>query len=252
MDLGRATLGAAGISASGSLLGSLLGLFSNDDTNETNLQIARNNALWNAEQAKLQRNWASTESQKQRDWQTEMSNTAYQRAKDDLQAAGINPLLAVGAQSSTPSGGMASGSSASVNNGAVVRPYSFEGVAQAANSIADYVTKKAQLDNLAADTQYKETETLLKKLDALPKKYESEISARIKQNILDQLTGEVNTSTGLAAKPYTQQMDNAVQGWLNKLETDRYINSKERAVLLDVIKGGKDFGQLLKHFKSIK
>lgn len=70
-----AALGAAGISAAGGLLGT----------------AASNQA--SAKQAKINR-----------EFQERMSNTAFQRAADDLEAAGLNRILALGSPASTPGG----------------------------------------------------------------------------------------------------------------------------------------------------
>lgn len=58
------------------------------------------------------------EAQKNRDFQERMSNTAYQRAIQDMKLAGINPLLAVNqGGASTPSGSSASSSSGHRSSG---------------------------------------------------------------------------------------------------------------------------------------
>lgn len=65
-------------------------------------------ALTPAEQAANQFN--ADEAQKQRDWEEYMSNTSYQRQVKDMQAAGVNPAMAMNGSSgaSTPSGSAAS------------------------------------------------------------------------------------------------------------------------------------------------
>ena len=68
----------------GSLVGGLLGFSGQRSANETNIAIAREN----------------------RRFQERMSNTAYQRAAKDLEAAGLNRILALGKPSSTPAGAM--------------------------------------------------------------------------------------------------------------------------------------------------
>lgn len=54
--------------------------------------------------------FTAAEAQKQRDWEEQMSNTAWQRQVSDMQAAGVNPALAMNRGSSgapTPSGSAA-------------------------------------------------------------------------------------------------------------------------------------------------
>ena len=84
--------------------------------------IAQSNSAYNAEQARLQREWTeqqsakamefnSSEAAKNRDWQKMMSDTAHQREVRDLMAAGLNPVLSAmnGNGASVGSGATASG-----------------------------------------------------------------------------------------------------------------------------------------------
>lgn len=80
---------------------------------------------YNADQAKINRDFQQTsadkamefsaaEAEKNRQWQEMMSNTSFQRAMQDLEAAGLNPkLVAQLSGASTPTGGFSSGVSAS-------------------------------------------------------------------------------------------------------------------------------------------
>jgi hypothetical protein len=67
------------------------------------------NAMSAASQSSAMR-YNAKEAQLQRDWEERMSSTSYQRSVKDLEAAGLNPILAAynGYGASTPSGGYAS------------------------------------------------------------------------------------------------------------------------------------------------
>ena len=66
-------------------LGGILGFAGQKDANEANIALAREN----------------------RKWQEKMSNTAYQRARADMAAANLNPILALGKPATTPGGNVA-------------------------------------------------------------------------------------------------------------------------------------------------
>lgn len=70
--------------------------------------MAQQNAF-NAEQARIAREYNSAEAAKDRAFQERMSSTSYRRAVTDMQAAGLNPILLAqrSSGSSTPGGSVA-------------------------------------------------------------------------------------------------------------------------------------------------
>lgn len=95
---------ALGLGKIGGALGSIAGgLFGNE---------------FQSDEATAARDWSAQEALRNREWQERMSNTAYQRQVADMQAAGLNPMLAAmkGGGASTPSGGIGGTATAGHSN----------------------------------------------------------------------------------------------------------------------------------------
>lgn len=122
MSLLALGIGALVASAVAGIAGSAINSASQERTNEANLEMNRQNNVSNIENQKLVMDYNSAEAQKQRDWETEMANTAVQRRMEDLKAAGVNPMLAVGSPAATLGGPAASASNVQQRAGEVENP----------------------------------------------------------------------------------------------------------------------------------
>lgn len=96
--------------ALGSVLGSAISggasAYGQHKANQTNIKLSREGMAFEGEQAA-----------KQMAFQERMSNSSYQRAAQDMQLAGINPMLAYAqGGASTPGGAAASGAAATVQD----------------------------------------------------------------------------------------------------------------------------------------
>lgn len=110
----------------GAIIGGLTGLFGGSETNSSNKQIAR----------------------EQMQFQERMSSTAYQRAMDDMAAAGLNPMLAYqqGGASTPP------GASVKLDNPVA------QGAASA-SQVAGIASAAAQIEQIKAGTEKMKAET---------------------------------------------------------------------------------------------
>jgi hypothetical protein len=87
----------------------------------------------------------AAEAEKLREWQERLANTSYQRAVEDLQAAGINPILAAGTPgATTPVGASAKSAAAPAGANYTVRE-SLAGIAKVAGMVLMAVNTGARL-----------------------------------------------------------------------------------------------------------
>lgn len=201
--------------AGGTMLAGYLG---GEQANKTNIAIADKTNAANQLAAQQQMNW-----------QEKMSNTAHQRAREDLRKAGLNPLLAAGSPASSPGGAAASNTPARVEN--VLGPAVQSGVASAMEAVrmGQEIKMQAEQSNLVrAQTNQANMQTTVMSKD-IPKAEIINDVYKAGKAILDRVK---------AAPQANPRMDSYMEDF-NRRHKNQNLNNYKKGMKTIQLKAGK-------------
>ena len=239
--LGGITGLLGGSSAASALIGGGLGLAGTLATNASQRGIASDTNLFNAAQAELARNFNAEQAALQRQWAENMSATQYRRAVNDLQKAGLNPMLAY----SQGGANVGSGASASGPSAVGVMPNLHNlGSVMSSIDFSKYELNSARAARDRAETMENEKlrERLQKEIDLLGMRA-SGISARM--NVDQQQTKLIREKVRSAAvdaeakeayfMKYSKAELDVALGEAERMKTEREIDESEYGRVLRYI-----------------
>jgi len=193
----------------------------------------------------------------QMNFQEQMSNTAYQRQVKDLEAAGLNPMLAYikGGGASTPAGAMPT-----YQNSAASATQGYLSATQAQKTSAETAKVPFEISKLVADTLKVETDTVLSNQQIDNLKTENEKAKAVidnlkieYQNLFKQ--GLNLTEVGNQIRKNIDLMDAQITNFSAITDNTlvlKEINSLEQVLRQFDVKAATDTGNLGREYNQVK